>query len=198
MSSEYIIHIDFSEMRNEITKLRGLDGAIVKKIQVFVDSLEETAASIDPAMKRETHDDERELWREYQLLQREKLIVLDLAHEWGYTKETVRGINPKLDILVKDAMQELTDHIATLAETHKAHIDILEIYNTRKIEVLALIITAVVSYLAVWEFFVRDLLVGLAFPNDLSPSLNYVVVVISLLPVFVTVIWSWAKRRSYF
>ena len=198
MSSEYIIHIDFVEIRNEITKLRGLDEAIVKKIQVFVDSLEETAASIDPAMKRETHDDERELWREYQLLQREKLIVLDLAHEWGYIKETVRGINPKLDILVKDAMQELTDHIATLAETHKAHIDILEIYNTRKIEVLALIITAVVSYLAVWEFFVRDLLVGLAFPNHLSPSLNYVIVVISLLPVFVTVIWSWAKRRSYF
>jgi hypothetical protein len=185
-------------MRNEITKLRGLDEAIVKKIQVFVDSLEKTAASIDPAMKRETHDDERELWREYQLLQREKLIVLDLSHEWGYIKETVRGINPKLDILVKDAIQELTDHISTLAETHKAHIDILEIYNTRKIEVLALIITAVVSYLAVWEFFVRDLLVGLAFPNHLSPSLNYVIVVISLLPVFVTIIWAWAKRRSYF
>ena len=198
MNSEYIIHIDFAEMRNEITNLRGLDEAIMKKIQVFVDSLEKTAASIDPAMKRETHDDERELWREYQLLQREKLIVLDLSHEWGYIKETVRGINPKLDILIKDAIQELTDHIATLAETHKAHIDILEIYNTRKIEVLALIITAVVSYLAVWEFFVRDLLVGLAFPNHLSPGLNYVIVVISLLPVFVTVIWTWAKRRSYF
>jgi hypothetical protein len=198
LNSEYIIHIDFAEMRNEITKLRGLDEAMVKKIQVFVDSLEETAASIDPAMKRETHDDERELLREYQLLQREKLIVLDLSHEWEYIKETVRGINPKLDILVKDAIQELTDHIATLAETHKAHIDILEIYNTRKIEVLALIITAVVSYLAVWEFFVRDLLAGLAFPNHLSPSLNYVIVVISLLPVFFTVIWTWAKRRSYF
>ena len=98
------------------------------------------------------------------------LLLLDLSHEWGYIKETVRGINPKLDILVKDAMQELTDHIATLAETHKAHIDILEIYNTRKIEVLALIITAVISYLAVWEFFVRDLLVGFTFPNHLSPA----------------------------
>ena len=198
MSSEYIIHIDFTEIRNEILILRGLDEAILKKIQVFVDSLEETTSNIDPAMKRETHDDERELWREYQLLQREKLTVLDLSHEWGFIKETVRGINPKLDILVKDAIQELKDHIATLAETHKAHIDILEIYNTRKIEVLALIITAVISYLAVWEFFVRDLLVGITFPNHFSPSLNYVIVLLSLFPIFITVGWAWAKRRSYF
>lgn len=100
--------------------------------------------------------------------------------------------------MVKDAIDELTDHIGVLAEYHRAHIDILEIYNTRKIEFLALIITAVVSYLAVWEFFVRDLLVSLVFPYRLSPNLNYLLVILTLMPVFVAVIWAWLKRETYF
>ena len=85
-----------------------------------------------------------------------------------------------------------------LAESHRAHIDILEIYNTRKIEILALVITAVISYLAVWEFFVRDLLISLVFPDDLSPVLNYLLVVLTLLPVFSIASWAWVRRKSYF
>ena len=86
-------------------------------------------------------------------LQREKLAILDLSHEWDYIDQSLKDINPKLDFLVKDAIEELNDHISVLAESHRAHIDILEIYNTRKIEVLALIVTVVISYLAVWELF---------------------------------------------
>ena len=198
VDSEYIIHIRFDEIKGEIDNLKRVDTKVVAKIRSFEVALKETTANIEPAMKRVTHDDERELWREYQQLQREKLAVLDLSHEWSNIDQNVKDVNPKLDKLVKEAISELTDHIATLAQTHRAHIDILEIYNTRKIEVLAVIITAVISYIAVWEFFVRDLLTSIIFPYSLSPIFNYLLAIVSLLPVFVTIAWAWVKRRSYF
>ncbi len=100
-----------------------------------------------------------------------------MSHEWDYISEEIKESNPRLDFLVKDAIEELNDHMGVLAESHRAHIDILEIYNTRKIEFLALVITAVISYIAVWEFFVRDLLVSIEFPPQFeSRLLNYVLV----------------------
>ncbi|MGD0645187.1 MAG: hypothetical protein ABSA75_09805 [Candidatus Bathyarchaeia archaeon] len=198
MDNEYIIHINFNEIKDEIEKLQQVDSKIVNKIKAFTAALKETTVNIEPAMKRVTHDDERELWREYQQLQREKLVVLDLSHEWSNIDQTVKDTHPKLDKIVKDAIAELTDHVTILAETHRAHIDILEIYNTRKIAVWAVVITAVISYLAVWEFFVRDLLTSIVFPYGLSPGINYIVTLISLLPIFAAVSWAWVKRRSYF
>ena len=109
-----------------------------------------------------------------------------------------RETNPKMDFLIKDAIEELNDHISVMAEYHRAYIDILEIYNTRKIEVLALVVTVIISYLAVWEFFVRDLLVSIVFPYGLSPSLNYLTVILTLLPIFATIAWAWLKRGTYF
>ena len=81
--------------------------------------------------------------------------------------------------MIKDAIEELNDHINVFAESQRAHIDVLEIYNTRKIEILTLIITSVISYLAVW-------------------ALNYVLVILSLTPVFGTVTWAWLRRANYF
>jgi len=159
--------------------------------------LKKTTVRVEPTLSKETND-ERELWEDYKQLQREKLAVLDLSHEWDYISEEIKESNPRLDFLVKDAIDELNDHIGVLAESHRAHIDILEIYNTRKIEILALVVTIVISYIAVWEFFVKDLLVSIAFPDSLSPRLNYVVVILTLLPVFATVIWLWVKRKTYF
>jgi hypothetical protein len=198
MDKEYIIHINFNEIKDEIDKLQRVDSKAGDKLRSFAAALRETLNKIEPAMKRVTHDDERELWKEYQQLQRAKLAVLDLSHEWGNIDQKIRDTSPKLDKSVKDAISELTDHITVLAETHRAHIDILEIYNTRKIAVLAVIVTAVISYLAVWEFFVRELLISVVFPYGLSPTLNYFLTVLSLLPVFFAVSWTWVKRRSYF
>ena len=195
--SEYVLHIDFNEIKAEIDKLQDVDEEALKLIRCFVDSLKETTARIEPTLRKET-EDERELWEDYKQLQREKLAVLDLSHEWDYIEQTVKETDPKLDFLVKDALEEIKDHVGVLAESHRAHIDILEIYNTRKIEVLALVLTAVISYLAVWEFFVRDIIVGLSFPGGLSPYLNYSLVIITLLPVFAITIWAWIRRKRYF
>jgi hypothetical protein len=166
-------------------------------VDLFVASVKKETARIEPTLKKETNS-ERELWEDYRHLQREKLAVLDLNHEWDYLNQTVKDLIPKLDFLVTDAIEELHDHITVTAESHRAHIDILEIYNTRKIEVLALVVTVIISYLAVWEFFVRDLFMNLIFPDHLSPNLNYLAVILSLMPVFVTITWAWLRRKNYF
>jgi len=193
--NEYVVHIDFEEIQAETAGFN--DKELSDKVASFLRRLKEVTCRVEPTLKKETNN-ERELWEEYKQLQREKLAVLDLSHEWDYIEQSVKEINPKLDLLVKDAIEELRDHISVFAESQRAHIDILEIYNTRKIEVLALIVTATISYLAVWEFFVRDLLVSIVYPDGLSPSLNYVSVLLTLMPIFVTVTWVWLKRETYF
>jgi hypothetical protein len=195
--SEYVLHINFNKIKAEVDKIQSADKEVLKTIRCFVDSLQETSARIEPTLSKEIMD-EKELWEDYKQLQREKLAVLDLSHEWDYIDETVRQVNSRLDFLVKDALEELKDHISVLSESHRAHIDILEIYNTRKIEVLALVLTATISYLAVWEFFVKDIITGIKFPADLSPFLNYTLVVLTLVPVFIIVTWAWIRRRKYF
>jgi len=198
MSGAYIIHTDFDEIMKEVTKLQEVDKKLVGRVTSFVSSLKQITLKVEPAMKRASHEDERQLWKEYQQLQQEKLFLLDLSHEWESLQDTVKEFSPRLDFLIDDAIEELTDHIRVLAETHRAHIDILEIWNTRRFEVIALIVTAVISYLAVWEFFVRDLLAGIVFPLGLSPNLNYVLALITLLPVFIPVSWAWVNRKRHF
>ena len=197
MSDDFVIHTDFDEIFAEIGKLQEVDKSAVEKITSFVNNIKELTFKIEPALKRET-EDERQLWKEYRQLQQEKLLLLDLSHEYESIQEMVKQYNPKLDLLIRDSLEELKDHIEVFAETQRAHIDILEISNTRRIAVLALIITAVISYLAVWEFFVRDLLVGLDFPFNLSPNLNYVLVILTLLPAFVSIAWALLNRGKRF
>jgi hypothetical protein len=195
--NEYILHINFKEIKAEIDSFPKADNKLAEEITAFIVCLKEASERIDRTLRKETND-ERELWDEYKQLQREKLAVLDLSHEWDYIGQNVKDLNAKLDFLVKDAIEELSEHVSVFAESQRAHIDILEIHNTRKIAVLALIITAVISYLAVWEFFVRDLLSNVVFPNGFSPSLNYLLVILTLSPVFATVGWAWFRREIYF
>ena len=174
--------LTLTKLKQKLVTFRAVDKELAEKVTAFFLRLKETTNKIEPILRKETNN-ERELWEEYKQLQREKLAVLDLSHEWDYIDQSVKEINPRLDFLVKDAIEELNDHISVFTESHRAHIDILEIYNSRKIEFLALIITAVISYLAVWEFFVRDLFVNIVFPYGLSPSLNYLTVIITLMPI---------------
>lgn len=195
--SEFVLHIDFKEIKTEIDNFLKQDEKLAEEITAFISCLKETSERIENTLRKETND-ERELWEEYKQLQREKLAVLDLSHEWDYIDHNLKDANSKLGFLVKDAIEELSEHVKVFAESQRAHIDILEIYNNRKIAVLALVITAIISYLAVWEFFVRELLVSVVLPNGLSPIMNYMLVILTLSPVFSTVGWAWFKRETYF
>ena len=148
-------------------------------------------------MKKQTFSqNERELWKTYQNLQGEKLIILDLSHEWNYIEETSPGLTNEVRILFRDAIEELEDHVAIIVETLKAHIDVLEIKNSRQFGLLALVVSIIISYAAVWEYFVRDIIAGVEFPFGLSPDLNFAISIIALLPIFVIVIWGWRHRLA--
>lgn len=196
MSDAYIIHANYDDILNEIGKLQNVDKNLLDKLTSFVISLREITLKLEPALRRESHEDERQLWQEYKQLQQEKLLVLDLSHEYDYLEDSVQVLNPNLNVLIKDAIEELSEHIAVRVETHRAHIDILEIQNARRLSMDALVVSAVIAYLAVWEYFVREFIVTIEFPSGLSPGLNYMLIVLTLLPVFAAILWALLNRRT--
>ena len=139
---------------------------------------------------------ERELWKRYEQLQRDKLLLLDLSHEWDFLEESIKGFSKNLQFLIRDAIDELTDHVNVITETHRAHIDIMEIQNSRRLNVLVLIVSTTISYVTLWEFVAREFLLNVVFPDGLSPVLNYVMLVLTILPIFALTSYAWLSREK--
>jgi hypothetical protein len=196
-NGEYAIHNDYDKIIRAINELREIDEETAKKIKGFVLKIKAVDNRLKPAMKTQTFgQNERELWKTYQNLQGEKLAILDIAHEWEYLAEISTGLTKEVKVLVRDAIEELEDHVAIIVETQKAHIDILEIKNSRQLGLLALVVSIIISYAAVWEFFVREVIANVKFPLGLSPDLNFAISIVALVPIFVTVIWGWRHRLA--
>jgi hypothetical protein len=194
-NGEYTIHNDYDKIIRAIDEFKEIDEETAMKIKGFVSKIKAVDNKLKPAMKKQTFSqNERELWKTYQNLQGEKLAILDLSHEWEYIGEVSTGLSKEVRVLVRDAIEELGDHVAIIVETLKAHIDILEIKNSRQFGLLALIVSIIISYTAVWEFFVREIIANVEFPLGLSPDLNFALSIVALLPIFVTVIWGWRHR----
>jgi len=196
LSDAFVIHVNFENVLNEIAQLRNVDRNLCDKLTSFVVSLRETTLKLEPVLRRESHEDEQQLWEEYTQLQQEKLLVLDLSHEYDYLEDTVQAHNPDLNSMIKDIIEELSEHIAVRVETHRAHIDILEIRNARRLSINAVVVSATIAYLAVWEYSFREFITAIVFPSGLSPVLNYAIAVLTILPVFVAIFWSLLKRRA--
>ena len=196
-NEEYTIHNDYDKIIRAINELREIDEETTKKLKGFVSKIQAIDYKLKPAMKRQTfNQNERELWKTYQNLQAEKLTILDLSHEWEYIAEISTGLTKEVRVLVRDAIEELEDHVAIIVETLKVHIDILEIKNSRQFGLLALIVSLIISYAAVWEFFVREIITNVKFPLGLSPDLNFALSIVALVPLFVIVIWGWRQRLA--
>lgn len=187
--------MNYENVLNGIAQLRNVDKDLCDKLTSFVISLRETTLKLEPVLKRESHEDEQQLWQEYTQLQQEKLLVLDLSHEYHYLEATVQAHNPDLNAMIKDTIEELSEHIAVRVETHRAHIDILEIRNARRLSINAVVVSATIAYLAVWEYSFREFITAIDFPLGLSPGLNYAIAMLTILPVFVAILWSLQKRR---
>jgi hypothetical protein len=196
MSDADVIHVNYKGIIEEIAKLQNVEKNLSDKLTSFLSSLRELTLKLEPALKREIHEDEEELWQEYTQLQQGKLLVLDLSHEYDNYERQVQSINPNLNVMIKDAIDELSEHISVRAETHRAHIDLLEIQNTRRVSLSAIIVSATIAYLAVWEYSVREFIGTTVFPSGLSPGLNYALIVLTLVPVFATVFWAILKRQK--
>ncbi len=196
-NGEYTIHNDYDKIIKAINQLKEIDEETAKKLKGVVSKIKAIDDRLKPAMKKQTFSqNERELWKTYQNLQGEKLAIIDLSHEWEFLREISPGITKEASVLVCEAIEELEDHVAIIVETLKAHIDVLEIKNSRQFGLLALVVSIIISYAAVWEFFVRELLANVEFPFGLSPDLNFILSILALVPIFVTVIWGWRHRLS--
>jgi len=194
-NGEYTIHNDYDKIIRAINELGEIDEETAKKLRGFVLKIKAIDNKLKPSMKRQTFSqNERELWKTYQNLQAEKLTILDLAHEWEYIAEISTGLTKEVRVLVRDAIEELEDHVAIIVETLKVHIDVLEIKNSRQFGLLALIVSLIISYAAVWEFFVREIITNVKFPLGLSPDLNFALSIVALVPIFVIVIWGWRQQ----
>ncbi len=196
MNEADIIHVNYGAIMEEIAKFQSSEKTLGDKLTKFLLSLRELTFKLEPALTRESHEDEQQLWKEYTQLQQAKLLVLDLSHEYDYFEHQVQSINPNLNLMIEDAIDELGEHISVRAETHRAHIDLLEIRNTRRVSVSAIIVSATIAYLAVWEYSVREFIDTANFPMGLSPGLNTVLSILTLLPVFGAVFWSLLSRRK--
>jgi hypothetical protein len=196
MNDADIIHVNYEGIMAEIAKLQNVERPLAEKLKSFLLSLRELTLKLEPALKRESHENEQQLWKEYTQLQQAKLLVLDLSHEYNYFEHQVQSINPDLNMMIKDAIDELSKHVSVRAETHRAHIDLLEIRNTRRVSINAITVSATIAYLAVWEYSVREFIDTADFPSGLSPALNYVLSVLTLLPVFAAVFWSLLNRQK--
>ena len=83
--SEYTLHTDYDKILLEVSKLQGVDEESIKKVSSFVTSLKDLTLKIQPVLEIEIHSRfEKELWNSYEQLQRDKLLLLDLSHEWGF------------------------------------------------------------------------------------------------------------------
>ncbi len=101
--------------------------------------------------------------------------------------------NDHLASLIQSALDESIDHIAVFAETLRAHMDVLEIKNTRRLSFMALIAFIAISYLAFWELFAFEFVLKLEIASW-SPFINYALLVISLLPMLYVLIRIWQYR----
>src|SRR5512137_1990474 len=120
MNDSDIIHVNYDGILEDIAKLQSSERNLANKLTQFLSSLRELTLELEPALKRESHEDEQQLWKEYTQLQQGKLLVLDLSHEYDNFERQVQSINPNLNVMLKDAVDELSEHISVRAETHRA------------------------------------------------------------------------------
>jgi hypothetical protein len=178
-----------------IQQLQKIDESFRNTLTTFVKALMEVGRQIKrTSANGALEQGEAELWRTYQLLQKERLRILDLSHEWDPLKEELGSFSGDLVFLIQDALDESVDHVTVLVDTLRAHIDILEIKNTRRLTLITLAVSITISYLALWEFFAREFILTYQFKYGLSPSLNYVLIVISLAPMFWALVMAWRYR----
>jgi hypothetical protein len=193
--SDFAVHVDYDEILTGIQQLQKVDKDFQNKLTTFVKALMEIGRKLKRTSSNETlEQDEAELWKTYQQLQKERLRILDLSHEWNSLRERLGGFSSDLVLLIQNAVDESIDHVTVFVDTLRAHIDILEIKNARRLSLITLAVSVTISYLALWEFFAREFIFTFQFPDGLSPNLNYTLIVISLIPMFWALVVAWRYR----
>jgi len=196
----FIVRTKYNELLRQINELKNVDKGFQTKLREIVITLRDISNNLKQIMRERSYEqNETELWNNYQQLQKERSSLLNLSHEWktvwipSLHKEFHHLILP-----IQNAIDELTNHVMVFEDTLRAHIDILEIRSSRenrkvmrKLSFMALLVSVVIPYITLWEGFARDFILNLVFPLGLSPYLNLVILLLSLVPVFWFLIRAW-------
>ena len=191
----FVTHIDYEEILRKIHELKTSDKGLQNALLNLVTRLKNVESNLNITIDQQLEENEVELWDHFKRLQKERLSVLDLSHEWVPLKETLDNLNnDRLVSLMQNAMDELIDHVMVFTEILRAHIDILEIKNSRRLSFMALIVSIIISYLAFWEFFARDFVLNLEV-KGWSPFINYFITAILLVPMLYALLRAWRYRQ---
>jgi hypothetical protein len=195
--SKSVFHVDFDQILNEVQTLEKTDKNLKDKLINMVSVIKDLDSKLHETIVMQPLEiNESKLWDHYFELQREKLSLLDLSHEWKPLKEMLNHKNHGLVVLIENSIEESVDHVTVNVDVLRAHIDILEIKNSRRLSLMILITSIIISYLALWEVFAREFVFSFVFPNGLSPALNYVILLTSLLPMVIAIYNSWHYRKA--
>jgi len=64
MNDADIIHVNYDGIMEEIAKLQNVERNLAEKLTSFLFSLRELTLKLEPALRRESHEDEQQLWKE--------------------------------------------------------------------------------------------------------------------------------------
>jgi len=201
----FLVRTEYNELIRQIDELRNVDEGFQTKLKEIVVTLRDISNRMKQ-IRREysSNQNETELWDNYQRLQKERVSLLNLSHEWktvwipSLHKEFHHLISP-----IQNAIDELTNHVMISEDTLRAHINILEIENSRenrkvmrKLSFMALLVAVVIPYITLWENFAHDFMLSFLFPWSLSPYLNWVILLLSLVPVVWALIRAWRYLKQ--
>jgi len=198
----FVVRTNYNGLLREIKKFEKVDKGFQKKLTEIVTTLKVVSNGLKQ-ISREYYfeQDETEIWDHYQQIQKERLSLLNILHEWKIVWiPTLRMRAEFIHIIprIQNAINELTDYVTAFGDTLRSHVDILEIQNSRgnrkiirKLTYMTLLVTVVFPYVTLWQNLARGYILTLQFPWGLSPQLNLVVLIITLVPLVVALIQGW-------
>jgi len=195
----FLVRTEYNELLRQVKVLQNVDKGFQTKLGEIIVNLREISNGLKRISKEYSNQQtEMELWDNYKQFQKERLRLLNLSHEWktvwipSLSKEFHHLISP-----VQNAIDKLTNSIIIFEDILRAHIAFLEIRNSRenrkvmrKLSFIALVVSGIFSYITLWKDIARDTILALEF-QGLSPSLNYFLLLLTLLPVVCVLISAW-------
>lgn len=200
--NEPFISTDYGELLKEIDELiksNKENEGYLDKLRKIIISCESISIRLKEIVWKgyPKEDTEEKLWNNYQRLQNDYLSVQNLrtqfdslSHYEGHNSHLFRGI--------ENAISENTNYLLVLIDSLKAHIDILEIKNSREnrkimrnLGILALGISAVSFYMATLKDFVLYSLFWILDDLHLPLYLAYVITIVLLIPFVYLIIRAW-------
>lgn len=143
---------DYKELLKEIEKTKTTDKNSKNLLQNVVTTLKDFSKQLKQIeTKVSSEQNESKVWKNYQQLQSIRLSLLNMKYRWKNL--WVPNLSKEFHYLIptiEDAMEELFNYAIVFEDAIRAHIDVLEIQNSRenrrhmrKIGFLALLVSTV-------------------------------------------------------